>query len=163
MGGYKRIILVIISSVLVLSLVSEAHALKLWWFQDEAKKKNVELLDSLKLGTTLLVHGHEVPDNEVIKNAKTIIIGHEHPAIGLKDGGRTERLKCFLVGKNNGRDMIIMPSLNLLTEGTDILDDIPFTPKIKSGFNEFKAYGTIEDKILDFGKIKSISKNISNL
>ena len=82
------------------------------------KKLDVTVKDKLKLGTILITHGDTVKRAD--KSIKTIIIGHEHPAITLKEGARKEKYKCYLKGKYKDKTLIVQPSLNLLTEGTEI-------------------------------------------
>jgi putative SbcD/Mre11-related phosphoesterase len=55
----------------------------------------------------------------------TIIIGHEHPSIGIRSRvGTIERLRCFLSGKiaYGGRktDLIVLPAVGYFETGSDI-------------------------------------------
>mgnify|MGYP001619325040 CR=1 FL=1 len=54
----------------------------------------------------LIVHGDIIPPKEVLENASTIIMGHEHPALGIQDGQRSETFKCFLIGAWEKKDLI---------------------------------------------------------
>ncbi|MCK4522489.1 MAG: metallophosphoesterase, partial [Nanoarchaeota archaeon] len=85
-----------------------------------AEKRKVRVKDYYKIGNILIIHGNKIPDKAVLKQVKTIIIGHEHPAIMLRQGLRSEKYKCFLKGKYKHKVLIVQPSLNLLTEGTGI-------------------------------------------
>ena len=62
-----------------------------------AMRKNLEIRDYAVLGDVFITHGHK--NYEIPKEVKTVIIGHEHPAITLHEGGRYEKYKCFLIGK----------------------------------------------------------------
>ena len=64
-----------------------------------AGKRNIELVEYLKIKDVLVCHGDEIIDNEDFKKSKIVIIGHEHPAIGLKEKNKYELYKCFLKGK----------------------------------------------------------------
>jgi len=64
-----------------------------------AKKKNVMIANHYFVDDILIIHGNKIPEKELLKKAKTIVIGHEHPAISLKENVRIERFKCFLKGK----------------------------------------------------------------
>jgi len=94
---------------------------------------------------------------DIIKNKKikTIIIGHEHPAVSLKEGSRTETFKCFLKGKFKGKELIVQPSFNLVTEGTDILKESLLSPFLKQNLKNFNVY-IVADKVYDFGKVSSL-------
>src|SRR3989338_503030 len=65
----------------------------------------------------LVAHGDKVPDKETLKEVSTIIIGHEHPAVSLREGPRVEQFKCFLKGKYKGRNLVVQPSFNTIVEG----------------------------------------------
>lgn len=121
-----------------------------------ADKKGLAVRDSFFIDNTLFVHGHKLPDekSESFKNAKTIIIGHEHPAISLRDGPRTEKYKCFLLGKFKKRNLIVMPSFNFVTEGTDILQEKLLSPFI-SNISDFEAF-IVGDKAYKFGKVSKL-------
>ena len=58
-----------------------------------ADKKGLAVREEFIAGDVLFCHGHKLVDEkgENFKKAKTIIIGHEHPAIGLRDGPRVEK------------------------------------------------------------------------
>ncbi len=92
-----------------------------------------------------------------MKDASTIIIGHEHPAISLIDGPRVEQFKCFLKGKFKGKNLIVQPSLNPIVEGNDITRDEILSPFLKGGIGNFDVF-TVEDKVYDFGKLKNLVK-----
>jgi uncharacterized protein len=114
----------------------------------------VKLADELRLGTTLFVHGDRLPRR--LGGFKTVVIGHEHPCVGLREGQRVEKVKCFLVGEWEGRDLIVLPSMNLVTEGTDLLEEPPLSPLLGGDIGRFKAYGVEEGRILYFGRLRDI-------
>ena len=66
----------------------------------------------LEKGETLVLHGDSLLFRKELKKAKRIVIGHEHPAVSLKEGPRGEQFKCFLKGKYKGRNLIVQPSFN---------------------------------------------------
>ncbi len=120
-----------------------------------ASKKNLELVDDFKIDDILITHGHKIPPD--LK--KTIIIAHEHPCIGLTDNIVLEKYKCFLKGKWNQHNLIVMPSFNLITEGTDILKDKLLSPFLKKNKIETFECFLVFDKIRYFGKIKDLLKS----
>lgn len=123
-----------------------------------AGKRNLKTAESLRLGDVLIMHGHRLPEEEDLKGIKKIIIGHEHPAISIRDSIRTELFKCFILGTFNRRKLIVMPSLNLITEGTDILREELLSPFLKKqAIGNFDIY-VAADKAYHFGKLKSILK-----
>ena len=88
------------------------------------------------------------------------MIGHEHPAIGLRSNLRIEHYKCFLKGKFSKQDLIVMPSFNLVTEGGNILKEKLLSPYLKN-IGTFEVYVVGEkDKnnknVFYFGKIGNL-------
>jgi len=103
----------------------------------------------------LVLHGDEIPKTELLKDVSTVIIGHEHPAITIKDGPRAELFKAFLVGKWKKYNLIAQPSFNLVTEGTDVLKEKILSPFLKGNLKNFNAV-VVSDKLYGFGKIKNL-------
>lgn len=139
-----------------------------------AKKRNIKIVDcylirerSELLGqrrkqrkkkfenNIIIIHGHKIPKN-IPKNIKTIIIGHEHPAVSLREGPRTELVKCFLKGKWKKYDLIVIPSFNLILEGTNISKEKLLSPFLQQNLNNFDVY-IVADNTYYFGKLKNIN------
>jgi len=139
-----------------------------------AKKRNVKVVDCYlidynkneynngrpltkknKPGKALIIHGDRIPEKKFLQQAGTVIIGHEHPAISIKEGPRVETYKCFLKGRYKGRNLIVQPSFNTIIEGTNILRDKVLSPFLKQKLANFEVYA-VEDKVYDFGKLKDL-------
>ncbi|MBI3027343.1 metallophosphoesterase [Candidatus Woesearchaeota archaeon] len=144
-----------------------------------ANKRNVKVLDSYivetltkkynnektsikknlkKLEKILIVHGNKIPDKALLKEVSTIIIGHEHPAISLKESYKVEQYKCFLKGRYKGKNLIVQPSFNPINEGTDVLKDKIMSPFLQKNLDNFDVY-IVEDKVYEFGKLKGLRKH----
>jgi len=123
-----------------------------------ARKRNVEIVEQyvINKGKVLVVHGHK--EIKIPKETKTIVIAHEHPAISIREGVRVEVYKCFLTGKYKGKELIVLPSFNLVTEGTDILKESLLSPMLKQNLDDFKVY-IVGEEVYGFGKVKDIIKN----
>jgi len=101
----------------------------------------------------LITHGDYVPE----KLAPIIIMGHEHPAITLREKAKAEKYKCFIKGKFKKSTLIVQPSMNPLTEGTDVLKEQVLSPLIKNILS-FEVF-VVDDKtheVLPFGKISRL-------
>lgn len=122
-----------------------------------AEKRKVMLVDNYKIKDILITHGDKIPDNEDLKGIRTIIIGHEHPAITIREGQKRETFKCFLVGRYKTRKLIVQPSLNLLAEGTDINEDDLLSPFLHHELGDFEVF-IVGDKIYDFSMLNNINK-----
>ena len=141
-----------------------------------AKKRNVKILENYLIepvkkeyinektltikrtkNKILVVHGDKIPGKESLKDVSTIIIGHEHPAVSIKEGPRIERFKCFLKGKYKGRDLIVQPSFNPMAEGTDLLRDKILSPFLKQNLDSFDVF-IVEDKVYEFGKLRNLRR-----
>ncbi len=122
-----------------------------------AEKQNVEIKKHYKIRDIYVCHGHEIPRDKEYEEAKRIIIGHEHPAISLREGPRTEKYKCYLKGKHESKELIVMPSMTMVNEGTDVLKEKLLSPFLKDkSIKNFEAY-LLGDKVYYFGKIQGFS------
>jgi len=119
-----------------------------------ADKRDIEVLDHYVIDSYYFCHGHKIPEDLDYAKAKTIIIGHEHPAIGLRDGPRTEVYKCFLKGKYKRKEIIVLPSLSSLPEGTDVKREKLLSPFLQD-INNFEVF-IAADKVYKFGKVKDL-------
>lgn len=119
-------------------------------------KRNIEMKKEVVLDDILIVHG----DSEIKsdKKIKTIIIGHEHPAISIRENERAEKFKCFLRGKYKDKLLIVQPSFNPLIEGTDVSKGEILSPLIKNIF-DFEVFVVNGEKILNFGQLKNVYKH----
>ena len=67
----------------------------------------------------LFIHGHESLDIDAEYN--TVILGHEHPALSLKDDvGVKEKIDCFLYGETDELNIIVLPAFSSISNGTSI-------------------------------------------
>ncbi len=132
-----------------------------------AKKREVEVVNNfaiqLKNKTKIFFcHGDKIPKEKRFEDSNIVIIGHEHSAITISDSIRQEKYKCFLVGKwklgiiKKSKTLIVLPSFNLVTEGTDIKQGRLLSPFLKDSILEFKVYISNQESVMDFGKIKNI-------
>ncbi len=112
---------------------------------------NTKILPFLRIGDILIAHG----DNILQEEAKIIIIGHEHCAIGLKEKIRIEKFKCFLKGKFKESILIAMPSSNLASEGTDVIRSERLSPYLKQDLQNFDVF-IVSEKVYAFGKVKNL-------
>lgn len=112
----------------------------------------------IKSKNVLVIHGDKIPDKELVNRSSTIIIGHEHPAVSLKDGARTEQFKCFLKGRFRGKNLVVQPSFNTLMPGTDMLRDHTLSPFLKQKSQNLKDFEifVVDEEVLYFGKLKNL-------
>lgn len=89
----------------------------------------VQVETTFQLGRTLFLHGDGTPA-EIPPDVETLVIGHDHPAVRLRDPvtGRMELFKCFLQGHYDGRRLLVMPSFNPWTAGSDLTQERPLSP-----------------------------------
>jgi uncharacterized protein len=115
-----------------------------------AEKRKVTVMGSYELEDTLIIHGDELIDTK-----KRIIIGHEHPAISIKEGSKIEKYKCFLKGKWKKNEVIVVPSFNPLLEGTDVLQGRMLSPFLENVDN-FEVFIVSKGEAFNFGKVKGL-------
>ncbi|MBI2134083.1 metallophosphoesterase [Candidatus Woesearchaeota archaeon] len=126
-----------------------------------ARKKNIEIHETHFINNICISHGHTIPKNLDFEKSEIIIIGDEHPAVTLKEGGRAELYKCFLKGEWKGKKIIVMPSFNQVTVGKDILKEQFLSPFIqRNAVYGYEIYIVGSDRVYDFGKVKNL-RNVS--
>ena len=120
-------------------------------------KKYVEVTDELLVGNNLFLHGDNIPGSAKNKNINTIIMGHEHPAVHLTDSITSEKTKIFIKGNWKGKNLIVLPSFNSLTEGTDVLRERLLSPFLQRSLDNFEVYSVPErGVVMHFKKIKNL-------
>ena len=124
-----------------------------------ASKRNLTVVNDYKIEDILIVHGDKLPDKTT---AKTIIIGHEHPSVTIRDKQKYERYKCFLKGKWKNSELIVMPSFNPLLEGTDLVKEELLSPFL-TNISNFEVFVSSKGEIFQFGKVKTILQYTSPL
>ncbi len=115
------------------------------------KRKGIELRKEFRVGNYVFVHGHESYSWD-----GTLIIGHEHPSVTLRDEVfATLKLPCFLYSS----DLIVLPAVSLYASGTDITKSDFISPVIKSNPRDFEVFA-IEEKmgLVPIGKLSSLLK-----
>lgn len=109
------------------------------------------------IGGYLFFHGEELP-KDITKNTKMMIMGHEHPAIGIYNAvGFKEKLKCFLYGKYMSTPLLILPAMNYFAGGTEINNE-PRTSLLSPVFKKvdpdnMHAIAIGYGSTIDFGKV----------
>lgn len=120
-----------------------------------AGKKGVKVLPYyfFKKRKIYITHGHKIPSDKDFKSSEILVIAHDHPALALREEIRSEKIKCFLKGNWNGKILIQIPSLNFITEGTDITQGVMLSPFMSRNLDEFEVYGVEDDRIFYFGRL----------
>ncbi len=108
----------------------------------------------------IFLHGHKTfPE---IEKAKTIVMGHIHPSIIFHDThtSKSEKYKCFLVGKSNKKEVIILPSFLDISIGSPINNYDEYNDKFsiipKKDILKFKVFVIGKDKTYEFKKVKDL-------
>ena len=124
-----------------------------------AKKTGLDVYPCFSTGNFMVMHGDKIPGKlDSIKEEK-IIIGHEHPSVGVRSGERMEKVKCFLAGNFRDKKIIVMPSFNFITEGSDVLHEKLLSPFLKeSNWKDMEVFGVENFEIFYFGKINHMLK-----
>ncbi len=114
-----------------------------------AQKRGLAIVEEFRLGDWLLLHGDQ--ERPLRKDVRAVIIGHEHPAITITDSRRREKYKCFLRGVYRGRPLVVMPSFNTITEGSDIAKEKTLSPILAKakGIEVF----VVADRVYPFGRL----------
>ncbi len=120
-----------------------------------ARKKDIDLINYYLIEDILIAHGDEVLD---IKS-KIIIIGHDHPAVLLRDKAKFEKYKCFLKGMYKKQILIVQPSFNPLIEGSDVLKEKILSPYLNQDISNFELFifDSKRRENLYFSRIKNMT------
>lgn len=111
-----------------------------------ADRMGILLADHYLLGSIYICHGHRVPDDDDFQRATTIVIGHEHPAVVLREHGRSEKFQCYLKGRMRDKDILVMPAFS--GGGSDIAG--PRLSPIISGMDDFDVFIIEKGNVVHF-------------
>ncbi len=120
------------------------------------KKRKLSVTDHFSFGDCYVCHGDKRQENAEFRSAKLVVVGHVHPSLRLSRGERAESYKCFLLGRFQDKEMIVMPSISDSTVGTDI-PELGSIMQEEVDFSEFRVIVS-EDKTYDFGIYKNIQR-----
>lgn len=124
-----------------------------------AKKTGLDVYPSYSTGNFLIMHGDMIPSDWDKIQEENLVIGHEHPSVGIRSGERVEKIKCFLAGDFRGKKIIVMPSFNFITEGSDVLHEKILSPFLKeTKWGEIEVFAVENFENFYFGKIKDLIK-----
>jgi putative SbcD/Mre11-related phosphoesterase len=108
---------------------------------------NLEIRTEHREGSLLFIHGDRRPA-KLSPHVRTIVIGHEHPAVGLRDPvtGRVELYKCLLQGHYRGRLLLVQPAFNPLIIGSDLARERCLSPLLdEASLPSFEVYPVGDD------------------
>lgn len=120
-----------------------------------AEKKGIKVVSEYQTKNILITHGDKITLQTTKTTAKTIIIGHEHPAICIREKSKAEKFKCFLKGTWNKKELIVMPSFNPLLEGTDITKEKLLSPFL-TDISKFEVFAVSAGEVFRFGRVKEL-------
>ncbi|RAP46207.1 MAG: hypothetical protein BZ135_04035 [Methanosphaera sp. rholeuAM6] len=117
-------------------------------------KRDILMEDSVVIDNFFITHGHNIPEN-IPENIETIVIGHEHPCIGIRNGERVEKVKTFLKGSWNDYNLIVTPSFTPITHGSDVLHEKTISPFIEDVL-KFEVFAVEDEEVFPFGFVNDI-------
>lgn len=110
-----------------------------------------QIIEYFEFENYVFTHGDRILDLD-LKN-KTLVIGHEHPAVSLNMGARTEEYKSFLVSEK----IIVLPSFNLFSVGHNVIEDKLLSPYlIRKEVDKMDVFVVCDGKEIYFHKIKDL-------
>ncbi|ASI99827.1 metallophosphoesterase [Thermococcus celer] len=131
-------------------LVRGNHDVGTLWLRE----LGVEVVDELELKGWKLVHGHKLVEGE------RFIIGHEHPAIRLRDEvGAIVKVPVFLMGE----ELVVLPAFSPWAYGNDVLREIvsPFLREYDPA--SARVLVPVDQELLDFGRLRDLSRALSSI
>lgn len=125
------------------------------------KKRKIKLLGVYIWNGFAFLHGDDDYE-EIWQDAiQTIIVGHGHPAVKLREKGgvKEEKYKCFLSGRFRGKKMVVVPSFIDYYVGSDPRED-EMVMAWDVDWGNFDVFIVSEDSskmdALSFGKLKKL-------
>jgi len=119
-----------------------------------ARKGEIEVVNYFIWNEYCFIHGDKEYEEINDKKIKYWIMGHAHPAITLEEGNKRERYKCFIVGKYDGKTLIIVPSFFSLVVGSDVREGLNLFFDFNVDKFDVKIVNGLD--VLDFGKVEKI-------
>jgi putative SbcD/Mre11-related phosphoesterase len=121
--------------------------------------RRLRVQEALVVNDLLIIHGDREPRREELAGAEVILIGHDHPAVGLRSGtGRLETYKAFLLGEYHDRKLLVQPSFNLLVRGSDLSSERALSPLLsEERLKSFSVYPVSDEgEIYPLGPLASL-------
>src|SRR5579884_1476992 len=86
-----------------------------WFFVKKMIRECFKVVEKVEVGGYILTHGH------IDVKGKRLLIGHEHPAVSVKDDfGIKHRYKAFIEADLGNKKVFVLPSASPITLGTDM-------------------------------------------
>ena len=148
-GTFLREVKEVVDEVI---LVKGNHDTGIEWIKD---RFNVDIMESIEIGNWTIVHGHkEIEGNK-------FIIGHEHPAIRLRDEvGAIVKVPVFL----RGEDIIVLPAFSPWAYGNDLTLNGPISPILRGkDISNLEVLVTTGDELLNFGRFSQLIEAMKRL
>lgn len=123
------------------------------------KRLNISFHDPyLIVGKWMFFHGHKpLPVEGFGESVKYVVMGHEHPAILLRDElGARVKLKAFLVGEYMGKKIFVLPAVTPLMPGTEVnYERRIMSPLLREAdLDSFRVYAVdLDAGFFDFGTL----------
>ena len=125
------------------------------------KERKVECYEEFYiLGEYFITHGHiPIKDAFVDSNAQTIIFGHEHPSILVRDEvGGGNKYKAIITGNIYDKKLIVLPSFSPLKPGTEL--NVEKQQKFLSPILKDSDYESLKAHVYEGGWYSFVIKDI---
>ncbi|MFT4892923.1 MAG: putative SbcD/Mre11-related phosphoesterase [Candidatus Nanohaloarchaea archaeon] len=136
------------------------------FIESTLEERGVEIREIYMESGILFVHGdRELEELEAdLESIDTIVIGHEHPAIAMKDDiGVKEKVPAVLYGEaDDGKNIVVLPAFSKIANGTSV-NEVPekelLSPILRnrSDKDKLKAVGiSREAGLLEFPELSKM-------
>ena len=125
-----------------------------------AKIADKRLFDYCVIKDIAFIHGDVEIDEVFDKRIKTIVMGHLHPAVSIRDPHKIkrEKYKCYLTGEYKKKEFIILPSFLPSVEGAVVNRHVSNSHCIVPVKNmiKFRVFVVGENEVFDFGELRKL-------
>jgi uncharacterized protein len=118
-------------------------------FAKEFAHLPVRMAESWSEENVFALHGDRLPQN--IEQGQTLVVGHLHPSIPVKDSaGAGQRLAVFLATNR----CIVMPAFSPFARGYDLTAGVPAELASHFGDGEIHAYAASGTRVVQLGPLQ---------
>ncbi len=124
-------------------------------FPREFGHLGIETVESWSSGNLVAVHGDRF--NVAVPNKHTLVVGHLHPCLGVKDAaGASQKLPLYLVSSS----CIVLPAFSPFARGYDVISGLPEELAACFGQSEIEAYAVSGTRVARLGPLRrAIERN----
>ncbi len=124
-------------------------------FAREFGHLNIQSVESWSSADLVAIHGDRF--NVAVPEKHTLVVGHLHPCLGVKDAaGASQKLPLYLVSSS----CLVLPAFSPFARGYDVISGLPEDLAAYFGQAEIEAYAISSTRVVRLGPLRrAIERN----